>query len=428
MKTHSLTIAGVFLLICILLIAGCTQNSTQTGAQTTVATPAPGATTAVPVPTATAAAAVTASDVKAKTTIPETTGTSVTTGVSKKVTITDGFGRTVTLNTLPQKVVCSGSGCLRYLTYLQAQDKVVGVDSIETKVNPNDARGYALANPQFLNLPLIGELRGKDNPEKIVALAPELIFKTGWQGTPGATDKNAVDELQRKTKITVIGFPLGSLRTKTQQEEMYYALNTMGLVMGKEARAKEIENYIEATIADLNQRTKDIPDSQRKSAYIAAVAMSGAHGVVSTEPAYAPFRYTNVKNIAEPFGTGHIDISKEYLVNADPEYIFVDLSTIQDTSGNSAIDQLKNDPAYQKLTAVKQGKVYGVIPYIWYAENYENVLADAYFIGKVLYPDQFADVDPVQKANEITTFFDGKPMYDQYQKNFNNMVFKPITL
>ena len=40
----------------------------------------------------------------------------------------------------------------------------------------------------------------------------------------------------------------------------------------------------------------------------------------------------------------------------------------------------------------------GNFGYNWYANNYDTVLADAYAIGKLLYPDRFADVDPERNA------------------------------
>lgn len=46
-------------------------------------------------------------------------------------TITDFMGRTHDLPENIDRVICSGSGCLRLLTYLQAQDRIVGVDSAE---------------------------------------------------------------------------------------------------------------------------------------------------------------------------------------------------------------------------------------------------------------------------------------------------------
>lgn len=93
-----------------------------------------------------------------------------TTGPEK--TITDGYGRSVTIPAEVKEVLCSGSGCLRYLTYLGGQDLIVGVDSIEKEPQTMDARGYALLNPQFKDYPLFGEFRGKDDPEKIIGIAP----------------------------------------------------------------------------------------------------------------------------------------------------------------------------------------------------------------------------------------------------------------
>jgi len=54
------------------------------------------------------------------------------------------------------------------------------------------------------------------------------------------------------------------------------------------------------------------------------------------------------------------------------------------------------------------------------------VLADAYFVGKVLYPDRFADIDPVQKADEIYTFFVGKPVFSQMNSQYGGFAFSQI--
>ena len=39
-----------------------------------------------------------------------------------EVTVTDSWGREVTIPEKVTRVICSGSGCLRYLVYLQGQD------------------------------------------------------------------------------------------------------------------------------------------------------------------------------------------------------------------------------------------------------------------------------------------------------------------
>lgn len=353
---------------------------------------------------------------------PATTAGVVSSGTT---TITDGFGRSVEVSANPQKIVCSGSGCLRYVVYLGAQDKVTGVDSQETKEHPFEARAYAITNPQFATMPLFGEMRGKDDPEKIIGIAPDVIFKTGSTGTTYGTSGPEADTLQDKTGIPVVAFPYGSLRIDAEKEEFRAALRIMGKTLGKEARAEELIAYVDEISADLEKRTKDIPADQQKTVYIGGVSSAGAHGIISTEPAYPPFIWVHAKNIAAGTDTQHADVSKEVIVDGDPEFLFIDVGTIQ-MDNDGAIGELKTNPAYAGLKAVKSGNVYGVLPYNYYNVNYESVLADAYFVGKVLYPDQFADVDPKQKADEIYSKFVGKPAFSEISKSYKDLGFAKI--
>ncbi|MDD4566528.1 MAG: iron ABC transporter substrate-binding protein [Methanoculleus chikugoensis] len=349
-------------------------------------------------------------------------------GTGQTVTITDGFGRAVTVPSPPESVVCSGSGCLRYLVYLQGQDLAVGVDDIEKKDQAIEGRPYALAyGSQFKDLPLIGEFRGKDDPEKILGIGPAVILKTGSTGTAYGTSAAEADKLQEKIGIPVVAFPYGSLRNDAEKVEMYAGLRTMGEVLDKQDRAEEVIAYIEATIADLEARTADIPEADQKTVYIGGVSSAGAHGIISTEPAYPPFAWVNANNVAAGLGTAHADVAKEALVDWDPDYLFIDVGTVQMES-DGAIGELKTDPALKGLTAAKEGRVYGVLPYNFYSTNYETVLANAYFIGKILYPDRFEDVDPEEKADEIYTFFIGKPVFDEHKNQYRNLGFAEITL
>ncbi len=344
-------------------------------------------------------------------------------------TITDGYGRSVSVPTDVKEVLCSGSGCLRYLTYLGGQDLIVGVDSIEKEPQVMDARGYAILNPQFKDYPLFGEFRGKDDPEKIIGIGPQLVFKTGLtgSGTTATTNADEGNKLSEKTGVPVVMIPYGSLRDAKEQSEMFGSLRLMGEVIGKKDRADELVSYIEETIADLESRTKDIPEFEQKTAYVGGVSYAGAHGIISTEPAYPPFLWTHVKNAAGKMGTQHADVAKEAIVDWDPEFLFMDVGTLQmDSEGG--IGELKTDPALQGLTALKDGKVYGVLPYNFYNTNYENVLADAYFIGKTVYPDRFADIDPKAKADEIMTKFFGESPLDKINSQYKNMGFTQISL
>ncbi|KUK99838.1 MAG: ABC-type transporter, periplasmic subunit [Methanomicrobiales archaeon 53_19] len=350
------------------------------------------------------------------------------TAEQKEMTLTDGFGRIVTIPQPVESVLCSGSGTLRYLVYLQGENLVAGVDSIEKQHRDEEGRPYALVHRERLQqLPLFGEFRGKDDPEKIIGIDPDLVFKGGSTGTAYGTSAAEADALQEKTGVPVVGFAYGSLRNDAEKTEMYTALRVMGKAIGNDARAEEVIAYIEATIADLEARTRDIPPEEQKRVYIGGVSAAGAHGIISTEPAYPPFLWVHADNVASGLGTAHADVAKEAIVDWDPDYIFIDAGTTR-MDNEGAVGQLRDDPALKGLSAVKEGRVYGVLPYNFYNTNYETVLSNAYYIGKVLYPDRFADIDPAEKAEEIMTFFIGEPVFSELNSQFNNFGFHPVSI
>ncbi len=341
-------------------------------------------------------------------------------------TIADATGRTMKVPDKIEHVICSGPGCLRLLVYLQSSDKVVGVDSIEKRENIFDARPYALANPQFKQLPLFGEFRGHDSPEMIMGLKqfPQVIFKT--YSSMGC---NPV-KLEKKTGIPVVVLNYGDLFK--YRKEFFNALRIMGTVMNKGKRAEQVISFFKGQINDLQQRTSDITESKKKLCFVGGIAFKGPHGFQSTQPFYPPFLFVNIKNAAALDKRGrnlhNSIVSKESIVKWDPEILFLDLSTLQTSSNGGGLHELKTDPAYQTLSAVKKGEVFGLLPYNWYSKNYGSILADAWYTGKLVFPEQFSDIDPLKKADEIYMFLVGKPVFSIMNKTFHNLVFKRIPL
>lgn len=342
--------------------------------------------------------------------------------------VVDAAGRTVTVPDTIRRVICSGSGCLRLLTYLQAQDLAVAVDDIEGKRSRFDARPYGLANPQFRTLPVFGGFRGQDNPELILTLdpAPQVIFK--MVGTGRGTSGLDPDELQGRTGIPVVALRAGNLHER--RDELSAALRLMGAVLGKEARAEAVLAFFDRTMADLQGRTGDIPGQSRPAAYVGGIAYAGPHGFQSTEPGYPPFRLVNVENLAARDGdtaTGGVrDISREQLIAWNPNRLFLDLSTLQLGEAAGGLHELRTDPAYRTLAAVRSGQVYGLLPYNWYGQNLESILANAWFIGTLLYPDRFADINPAAKADEIFAFMVGKPLFAEMNRRFGGHAFRAV--
>lgn len=347
-------------------------------------------------------------------------------GVSGR-TLVDGMGRTVSVPDSVDRVICSGPGCLRLLTYLRAQGLAVAVDDIEKRRRQFDARPYALANPQFKDMPLFGEFRGHDNPELIVALdpQPQVIFKTLTSGIGYDPD-----ELQEKTGIPVVVLDYGDLDRR--RGDFFLSLELMGEVLDRTVRAREVIDFFERCIADLGGRTVDVPEAERPTVFLGGVAFRGPHGFQSTEPAYPPFSFVNARAPAREGRTGkdlaHSDVAKEKILEWDPDVLFLDLSSLQLGEDGGGLHELRTDAAYRTLGAVREGRVYGLLPYNWYTKNYGSIVANAYFVGKLLYPERFADVEPEAMADSIYEFLVGEPVFGKMNALFSNLAYRRIPL
>jgi iron complex transport system substrate-binding protein len=338
----------------------------------------------------------------------------------EQVTVTDLLGREVSLPVAVDGVVAIGPGALRLYVYAGDLDYVVGVEEIEAN-NPT-GRPYLLANPSLAELPVIGQ-GGPNNapdPEKILTVAPDVIFSTY------ATEASAADELQAKTGIPVVVISYGTIGFGTTAifgESVQDSLSLIGEITGQGEKAQAAIDFIQQARQDLETRTQDIPEADKPTVYVGGLGARGTHGIESTQGQYALLEVIHARNVVDETGEGgSIMIDKEKLLDWDPDFIFID------QGGFAAVveDYQKNPTFYEALSAVQNGQVYAQLPYNYYNTNIGTAIADAYYLGKILYPEVFADVDPAQKADEIYTALLGQPVYDQMAAAFGG--FGPLTL
>ena len=326
-------------------------------------------------------------------------------------TITDGAGRQVDVPEKVESIVCVGVGALRYTCYVGAQDLVIGVEDYEVK--PGMSRLYNYVNfDKFKDLPVIGT-NGQPYTEEIINLAPDVIVMSKSASVEA-------DDLQSKTGTPVVVVP-GS--DTTLDQDAYDTIRILGELYGMQTRVAELTDYLKAIQKDLNDRTKDIPDSEKPSVYVAGVSFKGAHGFEGTEAGYGPFQLIHANNLVDTTGqTGAFDIDLEQVLSWDPDIIFLDFN------GMSLIkeDYAKNPDYYNSLTAVQEGRVYSQISFRSSASNLETAMADAYYAACIMYPEQFQDVDPVTKAGEIFDMLLGtNPYADLKEAGYE---FRPINL
>lgn len=321
---------------------------------------------------------------------------------SAMMTVVDMRGRTVDVPQDVQRIVCVGIS-LRPVCYLQAVDKVVGVEESEHEDYVQCAYRH-VNHATFEKLPVIGDGGSKGvtpNEEAIMKAAPQVIVADGLEA-------DAADALQQKTGIPVVCL---------DQPETFFGqdygdnLLFLGKVLGREERAHEVVDYIKDLESDLKARSAASKSAGTVSAYAAGISFRGGHGFDGTEALFPPFDVCGIANVADGQGAnGPYSIDLEAVSSAQPSYVFIE-------SGNLPLvkEDYASNPAYfDALNAVKEGKTYSLISYRFYSTNVELALANCYQVGSVTYPDTFSDVDPEKKLDEISEFMLGAPLSAEF--------------
>ena len=315
--------------------------------------------------------------------------------------ITDSMDRNVEIPYSVERIVCVGVGALRYTCYVGGADRVVGVEDYETK--PGMSRLYNYVNfDLFQNLPVTGT-NGEPFVEEIINVDPQVIVMSSYASQDP-------DELSQKTGIPVVVVP-GS--DTTLDEKAYVTIRILGELYQLEDRAEDLTAYLKSIQKDLDDRTASIAEDAKPTCYVGGVSFKGHHGFEGTEAYYGPFELIHAKNLANTTGqTGAFNIDVEQVLSWDPEIIFLDFN------GMNLIneDYGAHPDFYNALTAVQEGKVYSQISFRSSASNLETALADAYYAACVMYPQQFQDIDPVEKAGEIFTKLLGSNPYHDLEE------------
>lgn len=326
-------------------------------------------------------------------------------------TIVDGSGRKVELPEKVDRAVCVGVGGLRYASYVGAADRMVGVEDYEKEQSLS--RLYNFVNyDSFKDLPAIGT-NGEPFVEEMIKAKPQVIILSAFA-------KQDPDDLTKKTNIPVVQVP-GS--DTTLDEKAYETIRILGQAFGQEKRAGELTEYLKGIQKDLDQRTGSIPEEKKPSCYVGGVSFKGQHGFEGTEAKYGPFELIHAKNLAnQSKEEGAFTIDVEQVLTWDPDFIFLDFN-----GKDLIIKDVESQPDfYQAFTAVKEGRAFSQISFRSYASNLETALADAYFAGKTMFPEEFKDIDVEEKTGEIFTQLLGSNPYPNLKEA--GYEFRPIQL
>ncbi|MBN1167371.1 MAG: ABC transporter substrate-binding protein [Methanospirillaceae archaeon] len=342
----------------------------------------------------------------------------------------DSAGRQVAVPRYISHVICLGEGCVSLLVMLDAHDLIAAVDKPFLAPGSRDTNEYQSLYPGLFRLPAVSDESGVPDLDRISMLspAPDVIFSTHSIRTDNP------DELQAKTGIPVIVTSPGDLNMK--KDEFENSLRLLGTVLQKRSRSEAVILFFRTLTGNLQDRTIVLSKDLKKTAYVGGSSFGYTRDILDTTPGYLPFILARIDQIPSSIaitraeladdGNTVVHISLTDLVAEKPDAVFIDLATLK--NADNAITELRTYPTYTRISAISDGSVYGLFPSQHYGFNYGSVIANAYFLGKMMYPDKFTDVNPEKMADDIFTFLYGAPLFEEMDQSLQGFIFQKIPL
>ncbi len=313
--------------------------------------------------------------------------------------VQDMGGREVYIPTKLERVFCTNPIGTADL-YCLNPDLLVGWN-----FKPSGMSQYYIKS-QYLELPSLGVWMGAGNtpnPEEIAQQDPDVLL-CFW--TADDTGADMAEEIKSETSMPVL---LIDYDLRKSPETFRY----LGNLFGCSDRAEKLAIYCEEKISWIKKIVAKIPESQRKSIYLAQ-----SSGGLSTDPVGSmhvddALNLIGVGNVANLPGTvgagmGMPTVSVEQIIEWNPDAIFVSEYTMTDYKLSDIYGEIKSDKRWQQVQCVKNGEIYSIpqAPFSWFGRPPSVVrLLGCMMLMKILYPSYVKNLDIRKEAREFYSLF-----------------------
>ena len=306
--------------------------------------------------------------------------------------VTDMIGRSLEIPASVNSVVAT-SPPMTTVLYMIAPEKLKAVNFQWT----DDELKYVPG--QYANYPVVGGWYGTQDGsyEEFIAAEPDLIIESIDEGGDG--DMSTVEERQQKFGT----IPVIAVKDTTDVEKVGESITFMGEIVGAQDKASQLNDFNNRYLDMVHDRASKLSDSEKKTVYYA----EGDDGL-QTSPSHSThgqlIDLIGGKNVADSAGqantTSGIQVSIEQVISWNPDIII--------TNDKEFYSQVYSDNNWAQLDAVKNKEVYlcPQSPFKWFDRPVgANMIIGVPWTAKVIYPDDYKDIDLVSATEEFYSNF-----------------------
>lgn len=257
----------------------------------------------------------------------KTTG-NVSGGPGFPVTVTDGLGREVTVEKLPERIVSLAPANTEILFALGLGEKVVGVTE------------YCNYPPEAQDKPKVG---GFSSPsvELVVAAEPDLVLVTSMH-------KEYIPQLEN-AGLTVVAVEAKNLTGVLD------ATRLVGKVTGTGNEAGELVRGMQARIDAVAVKVQDIPAAERPVVYFEIWPQPPTTGGANSF-LHSLIVAAGGRNVAGDLNKDWVTLTPEMLVAENPDVIIFS----HHGSSRQTVEDVKSRPGWENVAAIQNDRVYSI--------------------------------------------------------------------
>lgn len=278
------------------------------------------------------------------------------------VTIQDARNEEVVIEKEPERIVSLMPSNTEILFALGSGDAVVGV-STEFDNYPEEVENIEKVASGF-------EL----NVEQVLALEPDLLLAhesmTGMWG-------EGIQQIEDSGITVVVVKDAQSFAT------IFESIEFIGEVIGKTSEAEQLTEELQASLDELKEKTASLSEEEQKSVFV-EVGVDPIYTTGSNTFIHEMLETINALNVAED-QEGWVAMNEEAIIERNPDVIITTVGFIE-----NHVDEIKNRPGWQDITAVKEDQVYLVNEDL-VSRSGPRVIEGVEELAKAIYPEIFTE-------------------------------------
>jgi len=306
-----------------------------------------------------------------------------------RLAVRDSLGRRVEVPATVRRVISLEPEITRIIVALGGGDKLVSVDFFLRHFD----HLFSVVFPQGRDLPVVSNQAQDLNFELALRLRPDVLFSS-------PSEFQSAERIERKLRI-----PVAALASTGRFENLLQEIGTVGRLIGRENRARELAEFFRAKISDIELRIGRVPAAARPRVYLAFWG-----SLLRTPVAYDPVDAAGAVNCAAGLlpsylGTAGTTVRLEDIIRWDPDMILVQGNYLPEERAVTAAGIL-SDARLASLRAVRGRRVHYTFGF-WYWWDPALVLVETLYLARLLHPDRFPRFDLRQEGDAVFREFYG---------------------